>query len=305
MDIKTVQTRITLEQWRCFVAVVDCGGYAQAAEALNKSQSTVSYAVNKLQSVLGLDVLALEGRRAVLTEAGEVMYRNARQLLEEAVALEGLVRPLSSDWEPVLNIFIDEAMPLDIVLTAFERFGPLSRGTRVHYHESILSGSEEALEDGEADLVVSYRIPPGRSGDLLYTTEFIAVAAPEHPLARARQPLTPRQLQKHTHIVIRDSARRGEADAGWLRSRQRWTVSSIQTSVQMVSRGLGFAWLPRHAVESRLEAGELVALKLEQGGMRRADLFLVYGHAEHIGPATKTFADILVACARETGTGES
>ena len=40
--------RITLEQWRCLVAVVDEGGYAQAAEALNKSQSSVTYAVQKL-----------------------------------------------------------------------------------------------------------------------------------------------------------------------------------------------------------------------------------------------------------------
>ena len=44
--------RITLEQWRCLVAVVDYGGYAQAAEQLNKSQSSVTYAVQKLQWLL-------------------------------------------------------------------------------------------------------------------------------------------------------------------------------------------------------------------------------------------------------------
>ena len=34
----------TFEQWRIFQAVVDCGGYAQAAEALNKSQSSLNHA---------------------------------------------------------------------------------------------------------------------------------------------------------------------------------------------------------------------------------------------------------------------
>ena len=41
----TPEPRVTLEQWQALVAVVDAGGYAQAAERLNKSQSAVSYAV--------------------------------------------------------------------------------------------------------------------------------------------------------------------------------------------------------------------------------------------------------------------
>lgn len=47
----------TFEQWRIFQAVVDCGGYAQAAEALNKSQSSLNHAVAKLQQSLGVALL--------------------------------------------------------------------------------------------------------------------------------------------------------------------------------------------------------------------------------------------------------
>jgi len=45
---------IALDQWRALIAVVDSGGYAQAAEALHKSQSAVTYAVQKIESVLGV-----------------------------------------------------------------------------------------------------------------------------------------------------------------------------------------------------------------------------------------------------------
>ncbi|EDY86776.1 transcriptional regulator, LysR family [gamma proteobacterium HTCC5015] len=294
MDIKTTHPRITLEQWRCFVAVIDCGGFAQAAEALNKSQSTVSYAVNKLKSVLGLEVLTMSGRRAVLTEAGQVMYRGARQLLEESVALEGLVKPLQSEWETSLTLVIDEAFPLDVVLSALKAFEPQSRGTRVHYHEAILSGSEEALDAGTADLVVAYRVPPGYSGDQIYSAEFVAVTGASHPLAGSEKPLQSRALQKHTHIVIRDSGRYKQTDTGWLRSQQRWTVSSIQTAVKTVLSGVGFAWLPLHAVSEYLNKGELVRLNLEQGATRRGDLYLVYGHSDYVGPATKTLAQSLI-----------
>jgi DNA-binding transcriptional LysR family regulator len=38
---------ITLEQWQSLIAVVDTGGYAQAAKKLCKSQSAITYAVKK------------------------------------------------------------------------------------------------------------------------------------------------------------------------------------------------------------------------------------------------------------------
>ena len=41
---------ISLEQWRALLAVVEAGGYAQAAEALHKSQSAITYAVQKIES---------------------------------------------------------------------------------------------------------------------------------------------------------------------------------------------------------------------------------------------------------------
>ncbi len=37
--------RVTLDQWRTLQAVVDHGGFAQAAEALHRSQSSISYTV--------------------------------------------------------------------------------------------------------------------------------------------------------------------------------------------------------------------------------------------------------------------
>ena len=57
--------RITLEQWRALVAVVDHGSYAKASEALHKSQSSVTYAVQKLESLLGVQAFEIQGRKSV------------------------------------------------------------------------------------------------------------------------------------------------------------------------------------------------------------------------------------------------
>ena len=57
--------RVTLDQWRTLQAVVDHGGFAQAAEALHRSQSSVSYTVARMQDQLGVPLLRIDGRRAV------------------------------------------------------------------------------------------------------------------------------------------------------------------------------------------------------------------------------------------------
>ena len=77
-----------------FKAVVEHGGYAQAAEAIFKSQSTISYGVHKLQEQLGITLLEVEGRKAVLTEQGKVMLQRANQLLSRSA--EPLIAASSS-----------------------------------------------------------------------------------------------------------------------------------------------------------------------------------------------------------------
>src|SRR3546814_7297595 len=74
------QPKISLEQWRALTAVVEVGGYAQAAEALNKTQSTITYAVQKIESLLGLKIFEIQGRKAQLTREGERSEEHTSEL---------------------------------------------------------------------------------------------------------------------------------------------------------------------------------------------------------------------------------
>ena len=71
-DIKCMYKtpRITLDQWAAFQAVVEEGSFAGAAERLSKSQSSIRYAVAKLNVQLPAPVLQLQVRKAVLTDEG-------------------------------------------------------------------------------------------------------------------------------------------------------------------------------------------------------------------------------------------
>jgi DNA-binding transcriptional LysR family regulator len=143
-----MKLRVTLEQWRMLQAVVDYDGYAGAAEALSKSVSTVSYGVRRLEAGLGVRLLQVEGRRAVLTRAGRELLRRSRYLLDEAAAIERSAALLARGWEPVVTLAVEVIFPQDRLLASLDAFSRLTGTTRVELIESVLSGTTEQLFSG-------------------------------------------------------------------------------------------------------------------------------------------------------------
>src|SRR3546814_4839664 len=124
------QPKISLEQWRALTAVVEVGGYAQAAEALNKTQSTITYAVQKIESLLGLKIFEIQGRKAQLTREGEVLYQRAQTLLSEAAALERGAGSLAAGWEAEIKLAAELVFQTWLLLKCFERFAEERTETR-------------------------------------------------------------------------------------------------------------------------------------------------------------------------------
>src|SRR5207302_6377640 len=101
------------------------GGYAQAAERLHKSQSSVTYLVQKLESLLGVKAFEIKGRKAALTPAGELLYRRARGLLDEAAGSEKTAKSAAAGREAGIR------MAAEMILSAWlppKCFGKLNAG---------------------------------------------------------------------------------------------------------------------------------------------------------------------------------
>src|SRR5260221_1489676 len=77
-----------LEQWAVLRTVVEAGSFAKAAQQLNRSQSSVSYAIARLQERLGVALLHVDGRRALLTDAGQLLLAEAVPLIDDLPRLE-------------------------------------------------------------------------------------------------------------------------------------------------------------------------------------------------------------------------
>jgi DNA-binding transcriptional LysR family regulator len=288
----TPTPRIGLEQWRTLIAVVDAGGYAQAAEALHKSQSAVTYAVQKLEAVLDVKAFEMQGRKAVLTPTGQLLYRRARALLDEAGGLEKAARSLAAGWEPEIRVAVEVLFPTWLILECLDRFGAEAPDTHIELIESVISGTQEALVSGFAQLAIAGRIPPGFSGDALIRLRLVPAASPQHPLHQLRRKVTLKDLRAHRQLVVRETGQTREART-LVEATQRWTVSNMSTSIIAARAGYGYAWLPEYKIRDELAAGTLRALPLREGGERFAELYLVYADRDAAGPGTLRLAEII------------
>lgn len=286
--------KITLDQWRAFIAVVEAGGYAPAAVQVHKTQSSVSYAVQKIEQLLDVKLFEKQGRKAVLTPAGEVLFRRSRTLVERAEALETSAGGLGADWDPELRLAVDTIYPTWILLHSLQKFGEERPETRVQIYETVLGGTDEALHERTVDIALSTHIPQGFNGDPLIRLRFIAAAHPEHPLHQLGQRLTLDDLRKHRHLFIRDSAvQRSRESGGWLGADQRWTVSNKATHIAAACMGLGFAWFSEDAIRRELESGTLKPLPMREGAERFGEVYLLFADSDFPTASAVRMAEIL------------
>ncbi len=284
--------KVTLDQWRALQAVVDLGGYAQAADHLHRSQSSVSYAIRRLEQQLDLEVLQVQGRRAVLTDTGKLVLQRARRLIREAGELEQLAQQASSGWEARLRLVVDAAFPTLQLMQALQQFADQSRGTVVELNEVIMSGAEAMVAAGQADIVIGHQLPADRLGNAIIEVPFIAVAHHQHPLNNSGHPVSENDLRQYRQIIVRDSGPQ-HRDSGWLDAEQRWTVSSLDSSLTLIANNMGYAWLPYHKIEDSLKQGIIRPIPLQQGQIYQAALYLYFGQQTYAGPAARLLSSLL------------
>jgi DNA-binding transcriptional LysR family regulator len=298
----TPAPRVTLDQWRALLAVVDSGGHAQAAEALHKSQSSVTHALQQLQSLLGVKAFELRGRKSVLTPTGQLLYRRARAIVEEAADLERSAKKLSAGWEAEIAVALEIIFPTWLFLGALDRFGAESPHTHIEVLETVIGGTREALLEGRADLAVTPHVPPGFESRHLMRTRLVAVANPKHPLHAMKRRLTLRDLKRHRHVVVRETSARRDKRSAVIDAEQRWSVGHMATSILAVARGYGFAWFPEDKIVDEVKAGMLKPLPLAEGGERFADFYLVFRERDSAGPGTLRLAQIIAETVAARGS---
>lgn len=266
-------TNINLDHLTAFVTVCESGGVNIAAQKLFKSPSTISHALSKLQTQLALTLFKQIGRKLHLTEQGEAVLKQAKILLDEKQNLLNIADHLRQGRKSEIVLAVDTIFPHDLLLAALSDFVERFPLCHIKLHEAVLSGAEEQLVSGQADICVAYRIPQGFLGEKIIDIPFVPVVSPAHPLAQ-QSSISSRSLTAQRQVVISDSGHQDKVDSGWLKSVQRWTVSNMYTAIEVIRSGMAFGWIPEHLIKQELESELLVPLQFAFGGEKTSALFI-------------------------------
>lgn len=257
--------KTTLEQWSLLERVVEAGSFAKAAEETNRSQSSVSYNLSLLQERLGVALLVPEGRRAVLTPAGELLLNQVKPLLKAFAYVETRAASLRNGMRTRLDLVVDSIFPRRRLFAILRQFQQLYPQTQVRLTEVLENSRTDVINDEADVMVLTRRQDITGLGEWLMNIDFVAVAHHQHPLFSLDAPLNDDMLRPWPLIQIADSQTAARA-AG-----ESWTFSTIDAAIEAVMSQVGYGWLPEERIQTQLDLGCLNACRLAMAhaGLRR------------------------------------
>lgn len=248
------KTRTTLDQWITLQAVVDYGGFAQAAEILHRTQSSISYTISKLEQTLEIEIFSLEKRRAVLTKQGEQLLALSREVTNKAISLEEVAKSLNYEGNNKINIVIDSLYQSDEIL---KKIGGLSR-SRKDYDidlKRVLLKKTDVFEVKNYDLLISHHYVESLNPIFLEQVEAVFVSNPNHKLQHCQADNVLKSMEKTTLIAL------GTTDMDSIKSIQTIHVPNVDLAIQLTENSIGYLWLPKNLVQKELNNNSLKELK--------------------------------------------
>ena len=285
--------RTTLDEWEILQAVVQLGGFAPAAKQLNRSQSTISYAIARLQEQLGIRLFEIKGRRAHLTELGRVLLADVEPHLSGFHQLEQRARSLASGGETEIRLSVDSIYPNAHLFAALARFADRFPYVQPRLRQSTFLSADTEFSVHNAQLCITGLLSREFFTKPILAIHMIAVAHRDHPLHRIKRKLNRPDLMQFMLVSIEGTA------SGTLRHQPRvlaqrvLPVTSIEAAIDAVRSGLCFGWLPAYRIQSDLAGKELLPLRLPAGGTREVGLNLVCKDLSSLNPEVNVLAELL------------
>jgi DNA-binding transcriptional LysR family regulator len=252
---------------RTFLAISETGGYGTAGEKVNKTQSTVSAQMKRLEEILGVSLFEKEGRRNILTAEG-------RKLLEYAASMVRLNDEALSTFRPPEMSGNIRVGAIDEYAQAFfpdilDSFTKTHPGILVSVATETTALLNSQLDAGEFDAVFVSCHPGQTDNEILRVDQLHWIGGEGHclhfddpiPLTAWSEGCSWRQM-----------AQAALAKAG-RRTRITFSTSNAALMATTLRRGIGITVAPRWFVTDGLRVIEELDAKCPLGraeiGVRR------------------------------------
>lgn len=281
-----------------FVSVAESGSFSESARQLGLSQPSISRQVNNLEDYLGVRLLQRTTRRLSLTEAGQVYYEKALQILRDVLEADLSISGFKETPSGLLRISAPHTWAEILISPYLGEF--LQKYPDVKIDIESNNTIQDIIED-RLDIVIrvgalqdsSYIAVP--LGDV----RLVMCATPGY-LRKYGIPEKAADLQKHNCICFEDYNQYllNEDNKSQLVS-VAGNVSANTVSVMLSSllQDIGLTVLPDRLINKYLETGELVEI-FPQADVRVKRLpvdkiFALYSNRQHLPAKVRVFLDFL------------
>ena len=301
----------TLDQLHVFLTVVDVGSFAGAARKLGRATSVISYSIANLEAQLGISLFDRETtRKPRLTEAGRAVLSEARSVKNGIDGLRAKVRGLLQGLESELHLVLDVMLTPCRVIDALKTFRAEFPTVSLHLYMEALGGVPQMVLDRKATVGVSGPLDveiPGLERVGVGSVEFIPVAAPDHPLARAGRN-APGAARDHIQLVLADRSPLADSKDRGVIGTQTWRLADLGSKHMLLREGIGWGYMPEPIVREDIERDRLVRLDVPEYKDGFLRLHAVYRTDTPPGPAAswliarfKTQAEVTAKFGDERG----
>jgi DNA-binding transcriptional LysR family regulator len=279
-----------------FIAVVDAGTIASAAEALGVSPSGVSRALARLERRVGARLLARTTRSLSLTDEGRRFYE---QVGPHLAGIEEATIEAAGSGSKVrgrLRVNIDPFFSRIVLSRHLAAF--LARYPDLSIELIMRDRVGDLVADG-FDLALRFGEPPQGSlvARKLIETRVLTVASPSYIKAKGK-PRHPREIEDRECIDFYDAANarpyewemRRKREILPLRIKARLLVSDSGTLIGACEAGAGIAQILEIGQEQLMRSGRLVELFPEWTD-ERFPLYAVYPSRLHRAAKVRTFIE--------------
>jgi len=287
-----------IELFRIFTRVVESASFTRAADTLGLPRSSVSAAVQTLETRLGTRLLHRTTRKVAPTQDGAAFYERCLRLIADMDEAENLFRRSASDPTGRLRVDLPSRIGRLIVAPALPEFL-----TRYPGIDIDLGMTDRAVHLIEESVDCALRVGPLSDSGLIArpfgTLRLINVASPDY-LERYGIPLMPSDLASHFAVNYASPSSGRVEDWEWIEGGEartvavpgRISVNSAEGSIACCLAGLGLIQIPAFDVVDHLKEGRLVEV-MPGHSAAPMPMALLYPHRQHLLRRLKVFADWL------------
>lgn len=258
---------ITLDQFTVFLAIIEEGSFAAAARKLGRAQSAITYAVQKLEDQCAVQLFDRTAYRPVLTEQGRALLPRVRRIMEDLGEFRILAKSMSQGIEAELVLVVETFIHLSMVAPALSAFHAKFPMVQLKIISVRPQDASRQLQEHDADLGL-FMLAPKPQTDLesllVAEMDFLAVAAPDHPLAKLPPHFPKEAMRDHLQIVVSNPKAPDDATIYGVVGVNQWRVSEVRLRYDLIKQGVGWGSMPRPMVEADLARGDLVVLQPAQ-----------------------------------------